>query len=197
LAAGVDAYGLDLSTEMLDVLRRKADERDLEPKVRRGDVADFSFDVEFATVVAPLNVVRHVTDLDDQRAAFRSVAGSLASGGEFVFWVDLPDVDDLCDQRDGTETTTRFDLDGRPYELRMRVRLADRLEQTVAYSFEYADAETGDVVSTMAFEMASVPKRQFDLLLDGAGFAEWSYYNGAELDPLTTPTEPVVCVART
>ncbi|XVH31824.1 class I SAM-dependent methyltransferase [Haloferacaceae archaeon DSL9] len=195
LEAGVDAYGIDLSAAMLNVLRRNATERGVEPKVRRADIADFSFDFEFDTVVAPLNVVRHVASLDDQRAAFRNVSDALGDGGRFAFWVDLLDVDDLCDQRSGTTTTERFTCDDRRYDLEIRIELADRIEQTVAYAFSYADVETGDLVATMEFEMALVSKPQFDLLLDEAGFSEWTYHNGPDLTPLSTPSEPVVCLA--
>jgi SAM-dependent methyltransferase len=196
LAAGVDAHGIDLSGEMLDVLERKAVARGLEPRVRRADVADFAFEIGFDLVIAPLNVVRHVVDLADQRAAFRNVFDALEPDGRFVFWVDLPDLDEVCEQRDGTTTNRRFTHEDREYDLAIRIELRDPIEQTLTYSFAYTDAETGDAVASMAFEMALVPKRQFELLLADAGFDRWTFYNGAELDPLSTASEPAVCLAE-
>lgn len=196
LAADIDAYGIDISNEMLAVLRRKAAERGLDANVTQATITDFSFDVRFEAVIGPLNIVRHVTSLDEQRAVFHNVWNALDADGQFVFWVDLPDIDDLCEQRCGVDTTERFEHDGRTYELAIRIELADDLEQTVTYVFEYTDLEADDVVASMAFDMAVVPKQQFDLLLDDAGFSEWTYYNGAALDPLTTPEEPVICIAN-
>jgi SAM-dependent methyltransferase len=195
LAAGVDASGIDISEEMLDTLGAKASQQNLTPKVTRADITDFSFETEFRVVIGPLNIVRHVTDLDEQRAVFRNVAAALADGGQFVFWVDLPDFDTLCEQRTGTTTTQRFTVDDREYELEMGIEIVDQLEETVGYTFRYTDCDSGETVSTMTFEMAIVPRQQFDLLLDDAGFSAWTYYNGTELDPLSTPSEPVICIA--
>lgn len=196
LEANVDAYGIDISAEMLDVLHRKASRRGLEPTVERADITDFSFDLTFETVIAPLNIVRHVSSLADQRAVFRNVSAALDDDGTFVFWVDLPDLDELCEQRDGSRTTQRFEREGQEYELEIQTGLADAIEQTVTYVFEYTDVETGQTVASMEFDMSLVPKRQFDLLLDDARFSEWTYYNGAELSPLTTPRDPVVCIVK-
>jgi SAM-dependent methyltransferase len=195
LAAGVDAYGVDISEEMLDTLAAKASDRNLSPTVTRADITDFSFETEFRIVIGPLNIVRHVTTLDEQRAVFRNVAAALVDGGQFVFWVDLPDFDALCEQRTGVTTTQRFVHDGREYDLEIRVEIVDPLDGTLGYAFRYTDCDSGEIVSTMAFEMAIVPKQQFDLLLDDAGFSAWTYYNGTELAPLSTPAEPVICLA--
>ena len=196
LAEGIDAYGIDISSEMLDTLHRKASERGLDAKVTQADITDFSFDVTFGTVIGPLNIVRHVTSLDDQRAVFRNVADALGVGGQFVFWVDLPDFDELCDQRDGSGTTQQFEHDGRKYELMIKIELTNPVDQTVTYEFEYTDLETNDSVASMRFEMALISKQQYDLLLDDAGFSKWTYYNRPELDPLTSVHEPVICVAN-
>ena len=196
LEEDIDAYGIDISNEMLDVLRRKASQRGLEPKVRLASITDFSFDVAFETVIGPLNIVRHVPSLAEQRAMFRTVSDALAVGGQFVFWIDLPELDELCEQRDGSRTTQQFEYEGREYALEIRIELTDPIEQTVTYVFEYADIETGDLVASMEFDMALIPKQQLDLLLDDASFSEWTYYNGPELNPLTTPREPVVCFAK-
>lgn len=196
LAEGIDAYGIDISSTMLDALHRNASERGLKAKVRQADITDFSFDVTFGTIIGPLNIVRHVTSLDDQRAVFRNVAEALGVGGQFVFWVDLPDFDELCDQRDGSRTTQQFEHDGREYNLAIRIALTDLVDQTVTYEFEYTDVEAGESVASMNFEMALIPKQQFDLLLDDAGFSDWTYYNGPEMDPLTSVHEPVICIAN-
>lgn len=196
LAENIDAYGIDISNEMLEVLHRKASQRDLEAKVKQATITDFSFDVTFQTVIGPLNIVRHVTSLTEQRLVFRNVSDALDVGGQFVFWIDLPDIDELCEQRDGSRTTHQFEYDGQEYELVIQIELTDTIEQTVTYMFEYTDVETSETVASMEFDMALVPKRQFDLLLDDAAFSEWTYYNGAELNPLASPQEPVICIAK-
>jgi hypothetical protein len=73
------------------------------------------------------------------------------------------------------------------------------LTPTVGYDFTYTDAETGGVVATVAFETAVVPKPGFDRLLADAGLSTWDYCHvrdGPDLVPLSTPSEPVVCIAR-
>ncbi len=181
---------------MLDVLCRKAAQRGLEAKVKQANITDFSFDVTFKTVIGPLDIVRHVSSLAEQRAVFRNVSDALDGDGQFVFWVDLLDLDELCEQRNGSRTTQRFEHDGSEYELGIRIELTDTIAQTVTYVFEYTDAESGETVASMEFEMALIPKQQFDLLLDEAGFSEWTYYNGPDLKPLRSTHDPVVCIAK-
>ena len=62
----------------------------------------------------------------------------------------------------------------RESEPEIQIELTDAIEQTVTYVFGYTDIETGETVASMEFDMAVVPKQQFDLLLNDSGFRSGS-----------------------
>jgi len=88
-AASGSATGLDLSTSMLDVGRRRAtEERLTNVSFVAGDAQTYPFpDGRFDVVISRFGLMF----FDDPKAAFTNMAGALASGDRwaFVCWQDL------------------------------------------------------------------------------------------------------------
>ena len=53
LKDGVDAYGIDISQNMLQVLKKKAKELGLKPKVKKADMRNFRFNTKFSLIIIP------------------------------------------------------------------------------------------------------------------------------------------------
>lgn len=93
--AGAHMHGMELSADMLAVLRqalsREPPAVQQRVTVAEGDISrDFAGD-GFALVTAPFRVVQHLCTRDDQRAWLRNVARHLAPGGALCFDVFQPD----------------------------------------------------------------------------------------------------------
>jgi SAM-dependent methyltransferase len=96
---GHEVWALDRSPAMLDELRRRLAEEDAAVAARvhpvEGDLAGFALGTRFRLVIVAMNTLQVLTDPDDRRAAFRSVAEHLAPGGELAFDVALPDAREI------------------------------------------------------------------------------------------------------
>jgi ubiquinone/menaquinone biosynthesis C-methylase UbiE len=73
LEEGVEAYGIDLSQEMLEKLREKAEKRSLEPNVSQADMRDFDIDEKFSLIIIPYRSFLHNLTIEDQLETLESI----------------------------------------------------------------------------------------------------------------------------
>ena len=96
---GHEVWALDRSPAMLDELRRRLAREDPSVAERvhpvEGDLARFHLPRRFALVAVAMNTLQVLTDAADRRAAFRSIRDVLEPGGELIFDVALPDVEEI------------------------------------------------------------------------------------------------------
>ena len=88
LRRGVDVIGVDLSPEMLDKARRKADDAGLDMLCLCQDAAELDLYGTVDSAVCCLDSVNHITDYEQLKAAFAKVALFLEPGGLFIFDVN-------------------------------------------------------------------------------------------------------------
>ncbi|MFC6952807.1 class I SAM-dependent methyltransferase [Halorubellus litoreus] len=192
LAAGLVVDGVDVSTGMLDVLREKAAARGLTPSVRRGDVLDLDPDREYDVVYAPNRMFNHLTSIDDQRAALHNVRDALAPGGRFALNTFVPAFDVVADYGDAVEQTLTVDDDH--YRVVATTSLDDEVEQVARLHHEVH--RNGAFLTERETTLALVPKRQFELLFDAAGFSDWTAYGDFDREPLESPSQEMVWVVE-
>lgn len=89
LNAGADAYGIDVSEQMIDQLHGKIspDQRD---RVTVMDVTRLDFARPFEMIVAPFRVFSHLIEVADQLQALNAIAAHLTENGQFVFDLFTP-----------------------------------------------------------------------------------------------------------
>lgn len=181
LRADVDAYGIDVSGEMLDVLRERAEDVDRSPHVRQADVTDFQPEREYALVIVPFRAFLHVIRLEDQQAALRTLREALAPGGRLVLNFFTPDIDWIA-ERYGEPQTEMLERDGQTYQITTLSELEDDVEWIVR---ERRTVEhDGEVVSESTFRLTLVTKREFELLCETTGWSDWNVYGGFDREPL-------------
>jgi len=91
---GHEVYGIDISRNMIEVLKSK-----LEPnqhyRVTRQNMLDFSFDFQFDLIIAPFRVIMHIPEKKDQILALNNVCRHLKPNGRFIFDTFVPDLNQL------------------------------------------------------------------------------------------------------
>jgi len=193
LRAGVDAYGIDVSERMLDVLRERAAAAGLPPEVRQADMAEFDPEREYALVVVPYRAFLHNITLDDQRAALRNLKEALAPGGRLALNVFTPNFEFICEEY-GEATTRTLAVDGEEYTVTTVTEIDEEVQQTVR---ERRTVERdGEVVDEATYRMALVSRREFELLFETTGWSDWTVYGGFEHDPLSDASQEMVWVAE-
>ena len=91
-ADGHPSVGLELSPEMLERARRKAEEAGVAVEWVQGDMRDFDLGRTFDLVIIPFNSLLHLHESRDLVGCFRAVRRHLAPGGRLVLDVFNPGV---------------------------------------------------------------------------------------------------------
>jgi SAM-dependent methyltransferase len=89
-ARGVEVVGIELSPDMVAVLRGKAGGAELDVTV--GSFVDTRVDGPFTLVYLVFNTIGNVTTQAEQVATFRNAAAHLDAGGHFVVEVGVPEL---------------------------------------------------------------------------------------------------------
>lgn len=193
LREGLDVDGIDVSEGMLDRLRAKAADEGLDPSVWQADVTGLDTDRQYGLVYAPARAFNHLHTLDAQRAATRRIHDTLAPGGRFALNTFVPDPQFVAEhygEWEGSEVT----VDGETYTVESRTDLSDPVELVASYRKRVRQGE--ETVAEVQTPLALVPKKQFELLFEVAGFSAWSFYGGFDRDALTDSAQELVAVAR-
>ncbi len=101
--AGIDITGVELSTAMLDVARRKAAamSEDSKPRLVVGDMRELGFGgQQFHLIIIPFRGFLALMTVEDQMSALSSISSHLAPGGKLIFDVFVPDLDMLVQAGD-------------------------------------------------------------------------------------------------
>ncbi|SFR98380.1 Methyltransferase domain-containing protein [Halomicrobium zhouii] len=181
LRAGVDVDGIDLSSDVLDVLREKVDDEGLEPSVWQADMTEFTVDREYDLIYCPFNSVQHLRTADDQLGALESVYDALAPGGQFVFDVFVPSFDLVCEEY-GEWQSEDVEFDGEPHTFRTRTQITDEVEQWFSVENELHRDE--ELVFEERLQLTFLPKRELELLARISPFDSWDVAGGFDGEPI-------------
>ncbi len=188
LAAGVDIEGLDLQSEMLGELTRKARARGLEPCVHPGDMRSFALPRRYALIFSAFNALVHNLTPEDWLATLRGCRAHLAPGGTLLFDVQTMPPAALADP-DGVpvqEFEVRYPDAGLTLRL-IDTRRKDPVAQTQRSRIEVQELDAeGRVVTSHRFETTVrwVQRNEMTLMLGLAGFARWEIFGGFAREPL-------------
>jgi len=141
LKNGADIYGVDISPEMIKVLRNKLEEKNYNRVIVK-DIRDMNLDVKFDLIIAPFRVFSHLPEVDDQMSALKCIYNHLNPGGIFIFDVFVPDPNLLLNGPDNF-----IDFEGE-YEKGKKTRRisttkTDKIRQITDYHarFEWEEAD--------------------------------------------------------
>lgn len=200
LEAGVDIDGFDLRPGMIEVLKRKATARGLDPRVTVGDMRDFRLPRRYALITIPFRSFMHLMTTEDQIRALRRIQEHLAPGGALVFNVFYPCFDAFVNPRHDVSKDHRVvDPDtGRTHVLRMVSDDNDRVNQVKHVERELIElGEDGQParVRRHSFDLRWTWKFEMELLLAQAGFARFDVRGGFDGRPLERDTDEMVWTA--
>ena len=189
LKDGVEAYGIDLSVEMLEKLREKAESRGLDTYVYEADMSNFNLDKEFSLVIIPYRSFLHNLTIDDQLATLNSVYEHLEEGGKLILNFFSPDIDFISENY-GEERSREIN-DGE-YTLVEYVEIVDSVNQVI--EFEKRLLKDGEEKWSSKARTRMMTKPEFELLLRNSNFSEWSVYGGFDLEELKDSKQEMVWI---
>ena len=189
--AGIEVVGLDLSRDMLGVLRGKLAK--LPPEVQRrvelarADMRDFALGRHFPLVTIPYRSFLHLLTVDDQRRALACIRRHVVTDGRLVLnvWdVDIPFLAERLSAGDVARRTWSFTS---PDTGRLTVGWEtfryDPTRQILDGDFrfdEYDDDGTVVAQRTAPLTLRWVHRFEMQHLLEGAGFEIEALYGDFE-----------------
>jgi 2-polyprenyl-3-methyl-5-hydroxy-6-metoxy-1,4-benzoquinol methylase len=94
--AGYEVVATDLSEEMLQIVDYRAKEENVELEIAMYDLLD-PIDFLFDNIIASMDVINHLTDLEDVEFGFTNIYNTLKPNGIFMFDVLSADYIDALD----------------------------------------------------------------------------------------------------
>jgi SAM-dependent methyltransferase len=82
---GRRVIGIDLSTQMLDIARRRAAEANVAIELRHGDMRELTLDEPTDLVICPARSMLHLRDHSERVTVMRRVREALVPGGRFAW----------------------------------------------------------------------------------------------------------------
>lgn len=110
LKAGADIYGIDVSENMLRILKSRLPAKE-HHRIFLMDALVMSLERKFDLIIAPFRVFSHVISISDQLQFLNNVHAQLNEGGTFVFDLFVPDPKFL---REGIKDSVDFDGEYEP-----------------------------------------------------------------------------------
>ncbi|HVB74381.1 MAG TPA: methyltransferase domain-containing protein [Ktedonobacteraceae bacterium] len=195
--------GLDISSDMLAVYRRKLEREPAEVQQRvtlhEADMCDYQLVNKgtFDLIFLPFNSIVHLYEIEQQFDAFRTTLEHLAAGGRFVVDVFLPDIDYLSDALNHPAHVYVEDEIEVPDEFTMLLytsRKYDPIEQLqhILWTHEkfFESGEHERYLSKL--DMHIFFPRELQMLFLATGFSIEAIYGGYDWKPFGKGTRQIV-----
>lgn len=198
---GYHVTGVDVSTAMLDVARRKVAAEGLADHVTlvEQDMRLLTLDSRFNLAFVAANSFMHLLTTDDQLAALTRIRQHLNPGGLLLLDLFNPDLSRLLDFH-GQMALEKImtDPDTGRRLMRFHSEKVDLGQQTIHVTFivDEVDRE-GNVQRTLfPFSIRYLFRYELELLLRHAGFEVETIYGSCDLDDFAGDSDKMIAVAR-
>jgi SAM-dependent methyltransferase len=211
LRAGLEVDGCDVSPDMLERCRARAEAEGLRPTLVAQALHELDLPRRYRTIVV-CGAFGLGSTRDDDREALRRIHDHLEVGGRLVLDNEVPYADPGTwalwptseravlprPEREPDPATRRRASDGFDYELRSRLVELDPLEQTCRYEMKASRWLGDELVAEEAHElrMTLYFTHELELMLERAGFTDVELRAGYRDEPPTPDDDFVVFVAR-
>jgi ubiquinone/menaquinone biosynthesis C-methylase UbiE len=115
LKAGIEAFGLDLSAQMLQVLERKATALNLHPNVQVADMRNFKIKAKFSLIMIPFRAFLHNLTVEDQLLTLKNCRRHLADNGKLMLNFFLPNPEIMANIY-GKNQRVSLDISGQRFD---------------------------------------------------------------------------------
>lgn len=191
LEEGVEAYGIDLSEEMLEKLREKAERRDLDPEVFQANMQDFELDEKFSLAIIPYRSFLHNLTTEDQLSTLETIYKHLEDGGKLILNFYSPDIEFIAENY-GEERRTEIN-DGE-YTLVEYDELIDSVNWIT--EFEKKLLKDGEEKWSSKAKTKMISRPEFELLLKNSSFSEWEVFGGFDLEELENSSQEMIWIVE-
>lgn len=193
LKEGVDVYGIDISGEMLGILKEKASRVGLRPKVYKADMRNFKINRKFNLILVPFRSFMHILTVDDQIKSLKNFKKHLAPKGKLILNFFFPKPE-LMVRKLGKVWKYDIKSEKEKFKVVGMYTLLDEINQIA--KFNQSLFKRNKRIWGNKFTMTYFYKREFELLLRLAGFNKYKAYGGFNYKPLKEKSQEMVWVVK-
>lgn len=171
LKRGADIYGIDISENMIEILKKKIPEEEFE-RITLCSVSELSMKRKFSLIVAPFRMFSHLITVKEQLTALKNIYRHLAKDGKFIFDVFVPDYKLMQNEK---RTVMDFEGEYAPGKKLKRFAILNyrNIEQIVDITFRFEYDENGNVKSgESSFPFRYFFRYELEHLLYRSGFED-------------------------
>jgi len=181
LNRGINIYGFDISSKMLQVLYKKAEDmgiKNIRDRVTLQNMLEFKYPEVFDGIYITARSFLHLETTEGQITCLKSIHDHLSDSGRFLTNLFTPDLELLYQyarENQKFEFYRTFKLiDGRSVEVYLKQEhdLTEQL-QYLTWRFKLADK-----IYDSKMLVRWIHRAEFELLLRAAGFRKWKLYGG-------------------
>jgi SAM-dependent methyltransferase len=195
LKNGVDIYGIDISPEMLEVLKKKLDP-EFHNRISVQDMRTFTAEKQFPLIIAPFRVFMHLTETIDHLAALNHVRSYLQDGGRFIFDLFIPDMKII---EKGISDVVDFEGEYSPGEIIRRTTSArSNIERHVTYvTMQFDWTEDGEWKTGAWFtQMRFFFRRELEDLLERSAFSSFEIFGNYLEEPVGPDSKDYLVICK-
>lgn len=196
LEEGYNVHGLDLSEDMLKMLKKNAEERNISiPKLFNSDVSNMDLNRSYDFIYYPFNSIAHINgDVNDQINTFQNIREHLNEDGKFGFDIYVMDFDSIVNYEKIKSKT--FEHNDTKYKFEKWSKLVSKTEQRIKSKNRIINIDNRKIVWDTDHILSLYPKQQIELLLKSAGFSNYTIYDGFSGQPVSDESEQMGIIAE-
>lgn len=165
---GYDVVATDLSESMLHIVTQRAENEDLKIEVGVYDMLD-PIEFQFDLIIASMDVINHLSDLEDVEFGFTNIFNSLKENGVFIFDVLSVEFIDAFDGYEENDEDYQFhwhsEKGDKPHSIvhTIRVEHLDNPHEIQIYEQTHEYIEYEKILEKVGFKIVdsrSMPERK-------------------------------------
>lgn len=200
LKNGKKVAGLDLSKRMLEILRKKAKEQNLAPKLYLGNMINFKIKEKFDTILVPYRAFLHIENQEDQIKTLKNIRAHLKPKGRVILNFFTPDFNYILTHNGKTLKENRNFVNSvtkNKIEVYGKYNY-DVANQLIRNYFILKEIKNRKIVRTynLPLNLCFIYKREFELLLKLAGFSKWKVFGGFNYEKFTEKSKEQVWIVN-
>lgn len=192
LEKGYNIHGSDISEGMLDVLKDKCAERNLNPTLYHGDSKKIEIDNKYGFIYYPFSSLQHLRGIEDQKKTFQNIYEHLNKNGTFAFDLPKPSFEYIKENY-GKLMQENVTKDDTEYIVEFWSEISNEAKMECDLSQRVINNNENKVVYESTFELTLLPKEQVEMLLEYTGFSDYEIYADYDNDTKFTDEYDRMC----
>ena len=194
LKNNIEAYGIDISSEMLKILKKKAKKIGVLPKVHNMSMDNFKLNHKFKLIILPFNSFRYAINIKEQIKTLKLIKKHLAPKGKFIFDIYYPDPNIIIRALKRSKSKEKLKTKEGTYEIKEEFYFEDFINQINVVDEKIY--KKGRLIGTAYRKGVIIYKREMELLLMLAGFKKLKVYGGLKKEKLVSHKQKMVWIVE-